>query len=392
MFTSPARLAALFVLPVLLLAQAARAQTYTLNVSRSGNGSGQMFIAGSSVCPTSCSPSFAAGTIVQVTAIGSPGSTFSGWAGACTGLCPCFIPMNSSQTVIANFTLNTSAISIAFGGTGSGTITSAPTGLSCSGGSGTCTASFATVTPVTLTATPDANSVFTGWSGTPCQEGTSSPHCTFFPLSTTTVTANFTATAFPLTVVQTGTGSGITLSNPPGITCPTTCTAMFPAGSTVRISPIANPGDTTISISGGGPTCTGPGSCDVLMDGPKTLTVRMDHNSYSISIQRQGPGSVSVSTFPPGISCTPAAAPQSSCTAFFPFDTLVQVTAIPAPGTIFEGFTGAESSSGNVAFVRTNFYRSLTIRTRCATDFNASGAADVTDIFDFLAAWFAGCP
>lgn len=28
----------------------------------------------------------------------------------------------------------------------------------------------------------------------------------------------------------------------------------------------------------------------------------------------------------------------------------------------------------------------------CAIDFNASGGADLSDIFAFLSAWFAGCP
>jgi hypothetical protein len=28
----------------------------------------------------------------------------------------------------------------------------------------------------------------------------------------------------------------------------------------------------------------------------------------------------------------------------------------------------------------------------CRADFNLSGAPDVQDIFDFLNAWFAGCP
>ena len=33
----------------------------------------------------------------------------------------------------------------------------------------------------------------------------------------------------------------------------------------------------------------------------------------------------------------------------------------------------------------------LIVRSHCRADFNADGAANVQDIFDFLAAWFAGC-
>jgi hypothetical protein len=50
-------------------------------------------------------------------------------------------------------------------GAGSGTVTSAPGGLTCST---VCTASFAAGTSVTLTATPGAGSVFAGWSSGAC--------------------------------------------------------------------------------------------------------------------------------------------------------------------------------------------------------------------------------
>ncbi len=47
-------------------------------------------------------------------------------------------------------------------GGGTGTVTSAPAGITCSL---VCTATFAAGTSVTLTATPGAGSVFAGWSG-----------------------------------------------------------------------------------------------------------------------------------------------------------------------------------------------------------------------------------
>ncbi len=50
-------------------------------------------------------------------------------------------------------------------GVGSGMITSTPTGIDCRA---TCTASFTDGMLVTLTATPDAGSVFTGWAGGGC--------------------------------------------------------------------------------------------------------------------------------------------------------------------------------------------------------------------------------
>ncbi len=69
---------------------------------------------------------------------------------------------------------------------GSGTVTSSPSGINCPG---TCTASFATGTSVTLTATAGTNYTFSGWSGA-CS-GTAG--CTLTITSAETVTPSFTA-------------------------------------------------------------------------------------------------------------------------------------------------------------------------------------------------------
>ncbi len=72
-------------------------------------------------------------------------------------------------------------------GTGSGTVTSDPTGIGC----GTdCEESFPSFTEVTLTATPDSGSTFTGWSGADCS-GTGT--CEVAMLEAATVDAEFTA-------------------------------------------------------------------------------------------------------------------------------------------------------------------------------------------------------
>ena len=60
-------------------------------------------------------------------------------------------------------------LTVAKNGSGSGTVTSHPTGIDCGSD---CSESYAFGSDVTLTATPDPGSVFAGWSGhTDCLDG-----------------------------------------------------------------------------------------------------------------------------------------------------------------------------------------------------------------------------
>jgi uncharacterized protein (TIGR03437 family) len=77
----------------------------TLTITTSGTGSGTV---GSSPAGTSCGSgcqSFAAGTVVALTATANTGSTFAGWSGACLGTGSCSVTMSSNQAVTAAFNL-----------------------------------------------------------------------------------------------------------------------------------------------------------------------------------------------------------------------------------------------------------------------------------------------
>jgi serine protease len=89
-------------------------------------------------------------------------------------------------------TASTKTVSVTMSGTAGSTskVTSSPAGISCPG---TCSASFAGGTSVTLTATPASGGVFTGWAG-PCY-GMASTICTLALTANTTVSASFTASA-----------------------------------------------------------------------------------------------------------------------------------------------------------------------------------------------------
>ncbi len=84
----------------------------------------------------------------------------------------------------------TNLLTVSVAGTGSGSVTSNPTGINCGVD---CTESYATGTPVTLTATPTAGSMFAGWSGACSGTGL----CMLSMTSPKSVTATFTLIAPP---------------------------------------------------------------------------------------------------------------------------------------------------------------------------------------------------
>jgi len=78
----------------------------------------------------------------------------------------------------------TSTLTVTNSGSGTGAITSSPAGINCGA---TCSGTFASGSSVTLTATPDANSTFAGWSGA-C---TSTGSCVVSMTAAMSVTATF---------------------------------------------------------------------------------------------------------------------------------------------------------------------------------------------------------
>jgi hypothetical protein len=163
-------------------------------------------------------------------------------------------------------------------GTGSGTVTSTPSGISCGT---TCSRSFSGGTTVTLTAVPASGSVFSGWSGGGCT-GTGS--CTVPINNNLTVAATFNASAeptppppsgtFTLTVakVQDG-GTGNVTSSPVGIDCGATCTASFASGTSITLR--ASPTTGRFANWTGGPCAgsTNP-SCTFTLGANTTATAR----------------------------------------------------------------------------------------------------------------------
>lgn len=219
------------------------------------------------------------------------------------------------------------ALTVTRAGTGTGTVTSTPAGINCPTA---CTASFASGTAVTLTQVATAGSTFAGWSGA-CT-GTGS--CVVTLTAAASVTATFsTSTTFALTVTRAGTGTGTVTSTPAGINCPTACTANFASGTAVTLTQVATAGSTFAGWSG---ACTGTGACAVTLAAATSVTATFNTSStFALTVTRTGTGTGTVTSAPTGINC------PTACSANFASGTQVVLTATPATGSTFTGWTDA---------------------------------------------------
>jgi hypothetical protein len=156
---------------------------FSLSVSLNNNSAGMVTSVPPGIsCPPSCSGNFPNGSIVTLTGkANGTGWIFGGWSGQCTGEGPCSIPMNTPESVNANFS---PVLSVTVAGTGTGSVSSSPTRIACPG---ICAASFSLGSSVTLSYSPASGSTFAGWSGACSGTG----GCTVTMNSLKAVTATF---------------------------------------------------------------------------------------------------------------------------------------------------------------------------------------------------------
>lgn len=85
--------------------------TFTLTITKGGTGSGTVASTPAGItCGSTCNTQYALGTVVTLAARASPGSSFVGWGGACSGTDACQVTMSQARNVSATF--NTNAVPV----------------------------------------------------------------------------------------------------------------------------------------------------------------------------------------------------------------------------------------------------------------------------------------
>jgi hypothetical protein len=288
-------------------------------------------------CGAACSAEYLAGTLVTLTPVPNSGVSFGDWSGACTGTVPsCNVSLTSHKTVNARFGY---LLTVNRVGGGGGTVTStvapggSPGAINCGSN---CSAVFNPSSVVTLTATPNANGTFLGWSGSGCS-GTGS--CVVTMNQASSVTAAF---SFPVNVTRYNNGGGTVGSVPAGIDCGTggACSNSFLYGTVVRLTAIPAPSAEFFDEWTGCDSIDSSGNaCTVTVNGAEHLQAKF---RYPLTVTRTT-ATMGAVTGPNGMNC------GSTCTVSYGYNDQVTVTANPdvAQGYSFGSWQHCDQPSGS---------------------------------------------
>ena len=276
------------------------AAQYTFTATSSGNGS---------VDWTPQKSLYGDGEIVTVTATPDSGYFFVGWTGAVTSTNnPVEVTINGNTSVTAHFapivyyTLTVNKV-------GNGTVTLEPE-----------MAQYPTGTVVTLTATPDAQQRFVGWSGG--ASGTVNPLQVTIT-SNMVITATFEPDVYPLNVTISGQGAVAKLPDQP---------AGYFIGQQVALTAIPASGWQFVEWSG-----------DAFGTSPTTTVTITAQNNVTATFAPLGAVTLTTSTTGNGTGVIEIDPDQDD----YAWGTQVTLTAMPGPDSVFAGWSGDVTSSAN---------------------------------------------
>ncbi len=301
---------------------------HSLTVNKAGTGDGTVTSSPAGIdCGADCTENYNDGTNVTLTVTPDPGSGLTGWSGD-ADCSDGVVTMDAAKSCTANFTLIIQhPLTVTKEGTGTGTITSSPGGIDCGAD---CAENYDENTVVTLTATPDAGSIFDGWSG---DADCSDDVVTMSASTVCNATFSLSTQQFTLTVSKLGTGSGTVTSNPLGVDCGSDCAENYVESTVVTLTSTPDAGSVFGGWSGGADCSDGV----VLMDANKNCTATFDlipPQQFALTVGVTGSGSGTITSTPAGIDC------GADCAENYDGNTQVTLTVTPDAGSIFTIWMG----------------------------------------------------
>ena len=304
--------------------------------------------AGAIDCPTTCSFAFVGSTALTLRATPASGYAIAELA-SCTEVDVCTVPLNDFAYTINVYFRPRAKLQLWPNGDGAINVTPPPADFRGEPAAASCTPAnafegtgcelyYLPGTSVTATAAAVAPSSFVGWSAQSC---TGTGACTTkLSRDFTSLVARFTP--LEVRVIRGGNGTGSITSEPPGIACPPTCTASFPAGSPVTLVASPEPASPFIGWKFGCTVSTSdPRRCtlvatnrpnwvgvalgeDDVIGVPTTLAVLFD-------VAREGKGAIKSNELNCG----------ATCEHRYVFGTREELRASPAGGWRFTQWNGA---------------------------------------------------
>ena len=309
-----------------------------LTVTEHGSGSGTVTSSPSGInCGATCEAHFALGELVKLTGTPAAGSKAAAWSGCdnVNGSNQCEVTMSAAKSVTATFDHEQHLLKVTKEGSGSGTVTSVPTGINCGA---TCQASFEHGAVVKLSGAPTGGSKAAVWSG--CDAIVGSDECEVTMTAARSVTATFAeAGKNALGVTKAGSGSGTVTSAPAGIACGATCSAEFAEGTVVKLTGAPGANSKAVVWSGCG-AVVGANECEVTMSAAQNVTATFALERHLLKVTVAGNGSGTVTSAPAGIAC------GAECEASFDHGTTVTLKGAAAAGSKAVVWSGCDSENG----------------------------------------------
>ncbi|MFT6733319.1 MAG: hypothetical protein ACJAS9_001504 [Polaribacter sp.] len=165
------------------------------------SGSGNVTSSPSGIdCGSDCNESYDDGTLVSLSAASDDGFKFQQWSGSCNGSGACDVTVDTAKSVTAEFVaLQDFDLTVTV--TGSGSVTSDPTGIDCGGD---CSQTFEENTNVTITAIADSGFKLDHWENTCTGNGS----CSFDMDNSKSLTAVFVEDVVPDVLIENYSPSG----------------------------------------------------------------------------------------------------------------------------------------------------------------------------------------